>query len=427
MKKSIIFVIQFLLFISISIAKENPIKNQQPTEEEKKRIKEKIIKALNNGAAKVQVKTETKVVGSPKKNITRKIGKKEFFLTINTTNKTLQSLVDKYNLLLMEKRLNLFENFDDNEKKLFKENNLRIKKNLLQKKVENISLSNKILEKENLEQKRLLEVRREKFKNFRKEKIIKEKFIRTKQVEYTTTPFDKERGLLKVSDRVIKMPTVIWFGVGEYITKKINFYANQNSFPIFLIIDTCYGGLVNEGSLIMKAVENSKVPVYVVVRTLAASMAAIITTRAKYSFVYPNSIILHHQIMNGVEGNATEQKDNIKRLEKLSKIIYDPIIKKMNVKSIRNVKDFIREMYKNSIDGDWIEFGEDAVNKYNWANKIVSYIDIYNDGVEEEKKNFQRRKRVMIVDQSGSISLSNPLNHLYYLYNPNNRFKIKNN
>ena len=50
------------------------------------------------------------------------------------------------------------------------------------------------------------------------------------------------------------------------------------------------------GYKILKAMEGSAAPVYVVVKSFAASMAANIATQSKKSFAYPNAIILHHQI-----------------------------------------------------------------------------------------------------------------------------------
>ena len=40
-------------------------------------------------------------------------------------------------------------------------------------------------------------------------------------------------------------------------------------------------------------------------------MAAVITTLAPHSYVYPNAVILHHQILSFSFGNLTEQKEQL--------------------------------------------------------------------------------------------------------------------
>ena len=76
-------------------------------------------------------------------------------------------------------------------------------------------------------------------------------------------------------------------------------------------IDRCPGGSVMEGYRIVKAMQASKAPIHVVVKSFAASMAAVITTLAVHSYAYPNAVILHHQMSTGANGNMTQIKEQV--------------------------------------------------------------------------------------------------------------------
>lgn len=426
-----------VLFISASfflfaLSEKKKISKNQLTEEQQEKLKEKLKETLGN-ISDSNIRIETKGLESKntkkkskRNNIsTKKISQKTPFLKIDTKNEKVLNLVDKYNLMIMKAGLKVLNKLDKAENLFIKENQLRMEKEILQKKVENSFLNNNVLEAEITKEKNSLKEKEFMMKNFKKNKYL-QKDIVTNKVKYTYDPFDAENGILKVSDRVILMPSVIWSGTGKDIMRKINFYANQNDYPIFLIIDMCMGGMLFEGQLIMKAVEQSKVPVYVVLKTFAASMAAIIITRAKHSFVYPNAMILHHQAMVGMGGNPTQIEGQLRFLKEINQQIFKPIIKKMNLKSINNMEDFAKMMYRKNIDGDWIEFGDNAVKKYNWANKVVNYIEEFNDNVEEEKSN--GLKFILSHKNTGKQNkeiLYIPNGASYYLYNPNNKFEIR--
>ena len=83
------------------------------------------------------------------------------------------------------------------------------------------------------------------------------------------------------------------------------------------------------GYNILKSMESSQAPVYVVVKSFAASMAACITTCADKSFAYPNAVILHHQISSGSFGNLTIQRENLAEIEEWWRRLAEPVAKKM--------------------------------------------------------------------------------------------------
>jgi len=177
------------------------------------------------------------------------------------------------------------------------------------------------------------------------------------------------------------------------------------------------------GYRILKAMESSKSPVYVVVKSYAASMAAVITTLAEKSFVYPNAIILHHQMSSMSWGNMTQMKEQLELARQWEKRLDTPVVKKMGI----TMDEFRKEMYEKNSDGDWQEFGDNAV-KYKWADYVVNRIDEtgvvknpdYSDGT---KKNFYSNEK---TDENGNRYLSLPRLEpfdFYFIYNPDRYYR----
>jgi ATP-dependent Clp protease protease subunit len=188
------------------------------------------------------------------------------------------------------------------------------------------------------------------------------------EIEYSKQPF--KDGVLTISDRRIALNGVITMDTADYIAARIDYFNNQShDYPIFLVIDRSPGGSVMAGYKILKAMEGSVAPVYTVVKSFAASMAANIATQSKKSFAYPNAIILHHQILSSSFGNLTEQKEQIKEMEEWWKRLAAPVAVKMGISR----EEFIKQMYQNRSTGDWLEFG-DGARKLKWVDEIVETV-----------------------------------------------------
>ncbi len=186
--------------------------------------------------------------------------------------------------------------------------------------------------------------------------------------DYLTDPY--KDGVLTVSDRRIALDGPIVSGSADYVTDRIDYFNNKDEkLPIFIVIDRSPGGSVMEGYRIVKAIQASKAPVHVIVKSYAASMAAVITTLAPHSYVYPNAVILHHQISDISFGNLTQQKEQLKVMEEWYKRLAEPVAKKVGM----SLDAFTQEMYKHNSDGNWEEFGDKAV-KLKWADHVVSEI-----------------------------------------------------
>jgi|GEM_PF-237872 len=175
---------------------------------------------------------------------------------------------------------------------------------------------------------------------------------------------------LVISDRRIALNGPIVARTAEEVADRIDYYNNKDpKLPIFIVIDNSPGGSVMAGYKILRAMDGSKAPVYVVVKQFAASMAACITTLADKSFAYPNAQILHHQVSSMAFGNLTQQRESLKEIEEWWQRLAGPISKKMGI----SMDDFIKQMYGKVSSGDWTEFADNA-QKLKWVDTVVNEI-----------------------------------------------------
>ena len=253
-----------------------------------------------------------------------------------------------------------------------------------------------------------------------------------REIQYTREPF--KNGVLTISDRRIALNGPIGMDTADHIAERIDYFNNQSpEFPIFIVIDRSPGGSVMAGYKILKAMDGSAAPVYVVVKSFAASMAAGITTLAKRSFAYPNAILLHHQILTGSFGNLTMQKENLKDLEEWWKRLATPVAAKMGI----SLDDFIKRMYQNRSTGDWEEFGDGAC-KLKWVDEIAQTVreesydknpDAPSGGVVAPAPTHGDAQAAMQerVDANGRryflLPRLEPVD-CYYLYNPDNYYRL---
>ena len=245
------------------------------------------------------------------------------------------------------------------------------------------------------------------------------------EIAYTKEPF--KDGVLTISDRRIALNGPIVMETAENIQERIDYFNNQSAeFPIFIVIDASPGGSVMAGYKILKAMAGSPAPVYVVVKSFAASMAAGITTLAKKSYAYPNAIILHHQILRGSFGNLTQQKESIKDMEDWWKRLASPVAAKMGI----TLDELIKQMYEKNSTGDWKEFGDGAL-KLKWVDQIAQTIreeSLVKNPDSESKTARQSGTEYLQaqVDADGNrhviLPRLDPVD-CYYLYNPDGYYR----
>lgn len=203
-------------------------------------------------------------------------------------------------------------------------------------------------------------------------KIEKERIVSSNKVVYLDNPL-LENGTLVISDRQVHMNNIITNSGAEQIEHDIDFFNNKDDKkPIFLMIDKCYGGNVIAGMRILNKIKNSQAPVYVVVRSFAASMAAIITTLAPKSFCLKDTVLMHHQPHKNyvfTEMNVREQEESLKEIKKIWERIEGPVAKKMGI----TLENFMKKMYEKNSHGDWSEYGDEA-KKIKWVDDVVTDI-----------------------------------------------------
>lgn len=233
-------------------------------------------------------------------------------------------------------------------------------------------------------------------------------------------------GVLTISDRRIALNGPIIRGVADYVSERIHYWNNVSDDPVFIVIDSCPGGSVMEGYRIVKAMQASKAPVHVVVKSYAASMCAFITTMAQRSYVYPNAVVLHHQMSLGIWGNMTQTREQLELAKEWWRRLGDPAAKKMGL----TLEQFVKNMYAHNSDGDWEEFGDEAV-KLKWATHVVH--EIRETGVrrkpDDEKKPNPGMRFFALEEKVGdkgerfvSLPRLEPFD-LYWIHNPDRYYR----
>jgi ATP-dependent Clp protease protease subunit len=234
------------------------------------------------------------------------------------------------------------------------------------------------------------------------------------KIEYPLEPLAK--GVLRISDRRIPFNGIVDETLEKFVCDRIAFYnALDKKAPIFIVIERSPGGSVMSGYQILQAMESSQAPVYVVVKGYAASMAAIITTMAKRSYVYPQTVVLHHQASTSLSGNQTQLEQQLKWTKIWCERIFVKVANKMDI----TVDEFVAQMYAAVSTGDWKVLGTEAV-KLKWVTHVV-------DRMTEEGVNNTTAVPalgVMKPDGLNGTTALNPLTpfDIWWIYDPSTEF-----
>lgn len=219
---------------------------------------------------------------------------------------------------------------------------------------------------------------------------------------YPDKPF--KDGVLSISLRRIELNGPIFSGAADYVCQRLDYFNNQSDKPIFLVIDDCPGGSAIEGFQMVQAIKRSKAPVHVVVKRMAASMAAIITTLADHSYCYPDALILHHQASSVLMGNGRDIEDQVRQFKEISDRLLGAVAKKLGISE----KEFTDQMYKNRASGDWELFGDQAV-KQGWVEHVAT--TIREEGVRTMPKGMRNAPTRIFI--SGEESAASPASNGY--------------
>ncbi len=232
-------------------------------------------------------------------------------------------------------------------------------------------------------------------------------------------------GVLIISDRRIDINEPIIVGMGSWFERRIAFFNNASTTePIFVVIDYCPGGSMMEGERMLKAMAASRAPVHVVVKSMAASMAAVLISEAPHSYVLPNAIILHHQPWSFAFGNLAEQKEWVAVFEQWAERLHGGTARRMGL----TLEQFYARMYEQSVTGDWQEFGDQA-QALGWAQHVIERIQ--EDDIRQQPEDaspWQQRRGLWAQDgedRGERLRLPRPRPFdFYFLYNRDRRFFI---
>jgi ATP-dependent Clp protease protease subunit len=261
------------------------------------------------------------------------------------------------------------------------------------------------------------------------------RFYADSDPSYLEEPLRKD-GILVISDRRISLNGTITEKTADHVATRIHYFNNQDpKKPIFIVIDDSPGGSVMSGYRILRAMEASEAPIHVVVKTFAASMAATIATLAEHSYAFPNSLILHHQIANRfimTQLNLTEQKEQVERANQFWLRLAGPVAKKMGI----TLDEFIKRMYEEDSNGDWIAFADEA-KQLKWINHVINGVEETSLLTSPDKKATTTTttvKKAYVGDlEPGTdaegrpvmfIPRGNPLD-VYYLYDPHGYYQMR--
>ena len=234
------------------------------------------------------------------------------------------------------------------------------------------------------------------------------------KIEYPIEPLAE--GVLRISDRRIPFNGIVDETLAKFVCDRIAFYnALDKKAPIFIVIDRSPGGSVMSGYQILQAMESSQAPVYVVVKGYAASMAAIITTMAKQSYVYPQTVVLHHQASTSLSGNQTQLEQQLKWSKIWCERIFVKVANKMGI----TVDEFVSKMYAAVSTGDWKVLGTEAV-KLKWVTHVVDRM------TEEGVNNTAAAPALGEIKPDGlnGTTALNPLTpfDIWWIYDPSTEF-----
>lgn len=173
--------------------------------------------------------------------------------------------------------------------------------------------------------------------------------------------YDIYSRLLK--DRIIFLGGPVTDQMANIIIAQLLFLENQDPEKDIKIYINSPGGSVTAGLAIYDTMQYVKCDVSTICVGLAASMGAVLLSAGAKGkrFSLPNSEILIHQVMGGVEGQATEIEITAKQILKLKD--------RLNVILSKHTGQPVSKVEKDS-DRDYYMTAEEAL-KYGLVDKIV--------------------------------------------------------
>ena len=167
-----------------------------------------------------------------------------------------------------------------------------------------------------------------------------------------------------LQDRIIFLGTAIDDNVANVIIAQLLFLENQNPDKDIKLYINSPGGSVTAGMAIYDTMQYIKPDVSTICIGMAASMGAfLLAAGAKDKrFALPNAEIMIHQVMGGMEGQASDIKIRAERILKIKERLNEILAKHTGKELSRVEKDTDRDNFMNA----------DEALKYGLIDKVIT-------------------------------------------------------
>lgn len=158
------------------------------------------------------------------------------------------------------------------------------------------------------------------------------------KTQYGERAYDIYSRLLK--DRIIFLGSVIDDTVANAVIAQLLFLESQDQERDIKLYINSPGGSVTAGLAIYDTMQYIKPNVSTICVGMAASMGAVLLTAGEKGkrFVLPNSEVMIHQVLGGVQGQATDIKIHAERILQMKDSL-NKIIAKHSGQSLKKVTD----------------------------------------------------------------------------------------
>ena len=170
------------------------------------------------------------------------------------------------------------------------------------------------------------------------------------KTSYGERAYDIYSRLLR--DRIIFLGSPIDDGVANTVIAQLLFLESQDKTKDIKIYINSPGGSVTSGLAIYDAMQYVKPDVSTICVGMAASMAAVLLAAGKKGkrFALPNSEIMIHQVLGGVQGQATDIKIHAERILKIKDRLNDILAKATGQKKGKVENDTERDNFLDAAD-----------------------------------------------------------------------------
>ena len=167
-----------------------------------------------------------------------------------------------------------------------------------------------------------------------------------------------------LQDRIIFLGSEIDDGVANVVIAQLLFLANQDPKKDIKLYINSPGGSVTAGMAIYDTMQYIEPDVNTICVGLAASMAAVLLSAGKKGkrFALPNSEIMIHQVMGGMEGQASDIKIRAERILRIKERL-NKILSETTGKDLKTIE--------KDTDRDYFLSAQEAL-KYGIVDKVIS-------------------------------------------------------